>query len=97
MKLLVRHLPLLQTSAPLPRSAAEAAVQCSVLGAVEEIRDRVADEWPSFSLGAACSALKPLIQHSLGLNAGLVQGRCRYCSCHGSPVFAALPPSTESK
>lgn len=74
---LIHHLLLLQTSASSSLSAAEAAAQCSV-GTVEEIGDRHSRRQMATlcSLGAVChyTILKPLIQHSLGLNAGLLQG-----------------------
>lgn len=76
---LIHHLLLLQTSASSSLSAAEAAVQRSVLGAVEEIGDRRSRRQMATlcSLGAVCryTMPKPLIQHSLGLSAGLLQGQ----------------------
>lgn len=74
----IHHL-LLQTSASSSVSVAEAAAQQSV-GTVEEIRDRHSRRQMAMlctiSLGAVCHyrILKPLIQHSLELNAGLLQG-----------------------
>lgn len=75
----------------LPLSAAEAAAQCSVLGTVEEIWDRRSRRQMATlcSLGAVCryTILKPLIQHSLGLNAWLLQGQSWHYSCSSQAFF----------
>ena len=41
------------------------------------------------SLGALCrcTILKPLIQHSVGLNAALLQGQSWHCSCSSQALF----------